>query len=187
MKQISKILVFISVLFLGANFSQAEGLITFGLDFDNTTFKSTTPSATDSKSDFMGYSLGAGIVMSGGLYLGAVYETDSTKTVSGSTTETKGTAMGLGLGYITGNWSFILDYFVNAAIEQVDSYEYTGTGLGVDVGYGFSLGGSTKLGVKLAYRSYTFDKYKATPASTEVETDYAITEMEPGIFLAWKI
>ncbi|MDZ4661336.1 MAG: hypothetical protein SGJ18_06910 [Pseudomonadota bacterium] len=188
MKHLNRILVFISFLIMGLSSAQAQFMLKGVVSLDNTTAKSTIPSATDAKENITFTSLGAGYVLGNGLYLGGIYETKTDKTVvvGTGTFEDNYNQMGAAIGYVVGNWQFIFNYFVNASNEDVSNNEFTGTGMGVDLGYGFDVGNGVKLGVQLGYRSFTYDKYKVVGAP-EVATDYKVTELAPAILISWKM
>ena len=180
MKQLSSFLVFISFLVLGASQSQADVLIKLGLDLDNSTTKTTPGSST--KEDVLLTSLGLGYAMGSGVYLGAIYELQTDKT---DTTETSLNQMGVSLGYVMGNGFVMFNYFAAATLKPLTTTEYTGTGMGVDLGYGFPIASSMKLGVQLNYRSLSYTK--STTAGVETDLDFVITNLSPSVFLSWKI
>lgn len=122
-----------------------------------------------------------GYVLPAGLYVGGLYNTETTK--SGSFEE-KGSHYGPSVGYVTKNFNVIASYYMGG------ERSYTGgvkrievSGPQVDLGYMFDLGSGTLLGPQLSWRSIEYAKVKAN--GLEAADKYKLTEIRPMIALAF--
>ncbi|MBX3040514.1 MAG: hypothetical protein KF789_07410 [Bdellovibrionaceae bacterium] len=96
-----------------------------------------------------------GYIFSSGLYLGAAYTSLS---ADSNGVKPKGSAMGVGLGYMKGGFLGKLSYYLSGQVEAGNDKNSEGTGLGVDIGYLFPVAGSFNLGASLAYRDMKYKK-----------------------------
>ena len=182
-------LVIASIVAMSAGSALAKGggggtLLGVNIFYDSGTSQIGSAAATKFVSTDIDVNLG--YVMSNGLYLGAIYVTDSFDTGLGYTPSI--TAYGASVGYHHQSGWFIDGHYLLSAeyakfSTATDKWN-KGSGIQVDGGYGAALSNNFMLGVELSYTSMTFTNYNnGTVDSTT--NKYVKTELQPKIRLTF--
>ncbi|MEK6774048.1 MAG: hypothetical protein AABY64_08910 [Bdellovibrionota bacterium] len=143
----------------------------------------TTTSYTETKMD-----VNLGYQMATGLYLGALYFTDTTTTSPVSSgAATSGSGYGVSVGYLKNGWFGHLHYILSADKDDntADADKWSkGTGIQADVGYMMAVSGPFMLGVELAYRSLSYTTNTVAAVDSTAFTRKA-SEVTPKIRLTF--
>ncbi|MCP4296729.1 MAG: hypothetical protein GY786_14095 [Proteobacteria bacterium] len=117
-----------------------------------------------------------GWTLTGGLYLGAVQETDSREENNQGTSSQKN---GLSLG-ISDSGSFILYHWITeASMKLKNGSEYEGTGSGMDFGHHFQLNDYLSIGIQLSFREMKFNTQISQ--GSNIDSDLESSRMFPVI------
>ncbi|MCB0415439.1 MAG: hypothetical protein KDD50_13975 [Bdellovibrionales bacterium] len=123
--------------------------------------------------------LSLGFLGNNGLFYGVKYA-NYTYSVGG--TDITLPKLGAGIGYVSGGWNFIFNYFIDAQYKVTSTSTYKGTGFEFDLGYAFNAGGWA-VGPTLSYFSNTFTKLSSSGTEVDVSPNYTLTGIVPKISL----
>ncbi len=128
----------------------------YGTSSDDALAGTPTTNAYTSTTTLLDINLG--YQMAAGLYLGALYFTD-TGASTNPTGATSNSGYGVSAGYMKNGWFGHLHYILSADKDDntanADKWS-KGTGIQVDLGYMMPVSGAFMLGVELAYRSLSY-------------------------------
>ena len=136
----------------------------------------------DMKSTLMDINLG--YQMSNGLYLGALYVTDSGEI---STLKSTVTGLGVSVGYMKSGWFVHGHYILSSEFDQdtstADKWK-KGTGIQTDLGYMAPISGVFYLGIQLTYRALEYKTFESSGVDITTST-YKLTDMTPKLRLTF--
>lgn len=137
-------------------------------------------SGTKSEQNVLILSLRVGVTMSGGFYLGGLYEMETTD--SGSTDLTDKN-LGVSAGF-TSDGSFIVFHYIFNSIDEISATsEYSGSGYGLDFGHQFKISNSFSIGPQFIYRAINYNKLKTSGSESSMDLD--VTTILPMISLGF--
>lgn len=156
----------------------------YGSATDN---QGTSGSTDDTSSSSMNMDLNAGYLMGSGLYLGALYVSDSNEySLNGGTTTTKGKATGMGVtaGYMKNGWLVHGHYILSAETDSDTSTadKWTkGTGIQFDFGYIMPISGVFNMGMQLTYSSVEYGTSVNNAGTEDTSNKRKITGISPKL------
>ena len=119
------------------------------------------------------------------LYLGLLYDYSAIRSVSEaggatSTTNSRFSAYGPGLGYKSGGFFALVHYLTEPRLDvetgSITTYR-GGTGLQFDIGYAFPLSSVFRLGLDLRHISYSFKKSESPSLNATIDQKLTSTDL----------
>ncbi len=149
--------------------SSADGGFMLGVSFMKLDTSTSGPSLGNNDSSTTVLDLKAGTTLSGGIYVGGIYDMRTDET-NGSKQERTG--FGATIGYHNAGWFIDGSYYFSSKIKLTSGSELKeGSGFGVDVGHNFEVTSNIYLGLQVSYKSFTYTKLNAADETNKIKSE----------------
>ncbi len=149
--------------------SGSEGGFMIGVSFMKLDTSTSGPTLGNNDTSTTVIDLKAGTTLSGGIYIGGIYDMRTDET-NGSKNER--TAFGATVGYHNAGWFIDGSYYISSTYKLAGGSELKeGTGFGVDLGHNFDLASNIYLGLQISYKSFTYTKLNAADETNKIKSE----------------
>lgn len=170
--------------------SPAKGAMSQGWKFSPSAMffygNSQSPTAVSSQTRIVANASLGYVFQSSPLFLGAVYDYDSTSNSGSATSKDLITSYGGSLGILTDNILMIISYLASSQYDSTVGANLTsysqGSGFQFTLGYMFNFGQSTSVGPHFKYRSISYAQQRS-PAGVNSSADLTLNSLLPYLAL----